>query len=210
LGLLTLSLFWYAVGDAALVVAASEAYLGGAPAAGAALSVARSHAGHVIGATLYKVAVAMLGMLPLLALALVPAARAAGALPVVAAALLAVLWMAYIFLARYFAVPATVVLEGLPSRTAWRRARQLSAGETRRVFAGYALALAVYTLVLLSVGGAAYAIFRDAQAAQTVMSVFAIFVYPLLSAVTTLLYYDVRLRKEGHDIELMMQRLAVG
>jgi hypothetical protein len=47
-------------------------------------------------------------------------------------------------------------------------------------------------------------------AAQLMPYVVAVFLYPFVQVVITLLYYDLRIRKEGFDMELMAKELGFG
>ena len=38
----------------------------------------------------------------------------------------------------------------------------------------------------------------------------SLFVYPVISCVFTLFYYDLRVRKEGFDLEILAKQLGLG
>jgi uncharacterized membrane protein len=126
-------------------------------------------------------------------------------------------WIAYaIFMAlRYsLAVPACVV-ENLKARKAIRRSIELSKGARGRIFV---LGLLVFVIELgLSVTTQGFFFvytFKHhlqelpawMQALQQVLVFFTgTFVGPIYAAGLALFYYDQRIRKEGYDIEWMMQ-----
>ena len=111
------------------------------------------------------------------------------------------------------AVPACVV-EELPARKAIRRSIQLSRGSRGRIFVLALLALVIQIGLLLVtqtfflVAGFRHhgdlpAVIRVLQ--QLVSFCTNTFVAPIYATGLTLFYYDQRIRKEGYDIEWMMQ-----
>jgi len=125
-------------------------------------------------------------------------------------------WMVYaIFMAiRYsLAVPACVV-ENLKARKALRRSIELSKGSRGRIFM---LGLLVFVIEIGLVGISQFFLFvlafkhhgqlgPVAQAISQVVAFFTnTFLGPIYATGVTLFYYDQRIRKEGYDIEWMMQ-----
>ncbi len=106
---------------------------------------------------------------------------------------------------RYFAVPMTVVLEDNTVGDAIARSRTLSNGSGSRIFALIGGVL-VFTLFVSWSLGASLASAAVGTALRLVISVL---VSPFSTIVATLLYYDIRIRREGYDIELMTQALGV-
>lgn len=120
-----------------------------------------------------------------------------------------------IFMAlRYaLAVPASVV-EGLTTRAAMRRSVALSKGARGRIFVLWLLVSVIWTiaLVVTQTFFIAYSMKHHLSIPwwlQVVQQVIAFatntFVGPILAIGTCLFYFDQRVRKEGFDIEWMMQ-----
>ena len=131
--------------------------------------------------------------------------------PLMVLALVYGVWMSL----RYsLAMPACVVEELRPGR-ALKRSIELSAGSRGRILVLGLLVYAVRTLLSL-LFGAPFLAFAFKHPGQPVplallavqqISVFLIstFIGPIYSTGLTLFYYDQRIRKEGYDIERMMQ-----
>lgn len=127
--------------------------------------------------------------------------------------LAAVVWAILMGLRYSLAVPAAVV-EDLPARRAIRRSIELSRGSRGRIFllallvAAIEVGLGIITQLFFMV-----ATFRHhgelsaaMRALQQVVAFFTnTFVGPIYATGFTLFYYDQRIRKEGYDIEWMMQ-----
>jgi hypothetical protein len=111
------------------------------------------------------------------------------------------------------AVPACVV-ESLKARPALRRSIELSKGSRGRIFMmGLLIAVIQIGLVLFTQFFFIIMAFKHqgllpawAQAVQQVVGFFTnTFIGPMYATGLTLFYYDQRVRKEGFDIEWMMQ-----
>ena len=112
------------------------------------------------------------------------------------------------------AMPACVV-EGLPARQAIKRSIELSKGSRGRVFVLGLLVTAIQMLLGLLLGfpTIVFAVRHLGEqlplgwlAVQQIVDFFtATFIGPIYSAGLTLFYYDQRIRREGFDIEWMMQ-----
>ena len=88
------------------------------------------------------------------------------------------------------------------------RSTRLVRGNLRRVTGVVGIMLVLYLvayLTLLALGGA---IARDLQMASNVAGVFVVVLYPFLAALLTVLYFDLRIRREGYDIELLAHALG--
>ena len=131
--------------------------------------------------------------------------------PLMVLALVYGVWMSL----RYsLAMPACVV-EGLRPGRALKRSIELSAGSRGRILVLGLLVYAVQTLLSI-LFGAPFLAFTFKHPGQPIplallavqqISVFLIstFIGPIYSVGLTLFYYDQRIRKEGYDIERMMQ-----
>lgn len=107
---------------------------------------------------------------------------------------------------RYFAIVAAFVIEKLPAGAAMRRSRDLSNGSGKRVI--FLLGtVALFALIAgAMLGGFLAAIATGAVAAVLYLVAVAMFT-PFPTIVMTLMYYDIRIRREGYDIELLVGAL---
>jgi hypothetical protein len=129
---------------------------------------------------------------------------------------LILLWMIYAILMglRYsLAVPACVV-ESLTARKAMKRSIELSKGSRGRIFVlGLLIVIVELGLVAISQGFFIFAALKNhmslpvwAQILQQLVGfVTNSFIGPMYATGLTLFYYDQRIRKEGYDIEWMME-----
>lgn len=182
------AMLWFTLIDGVMTVAASERYLGREVDVPAALRQAARCAGPLLYASLMKWGSVIIGVIFLV----VPGAY---------------------FLARFFAASQVVMLEGLGGSAALGRSSQLSEGLKRHILKALSLVLIIYfgmeigwALVLTAIfGQPTEGVMMLGQ--QVLSVVFTVLVYPFLSVAQTLLYYDVRIRREGYDIELMAREL---
>jgi hypothetical protein len=116
----------------------------------------------------------------------------------------------------FFLIPG-IVLEPIGVFASFTRSGVLSRGQKGHVFKAYLIAfcifIAAYFLMIL-IGGilGVLARFISPAASTTItMVIIAIgmmFIYPLWPILSTLLYYDARIRSEGFDIELMARGVS--
>ena len=130
----------------------------------------------------------------------------------------AAIWAAMMTLRYALAVPASV-MEGLKAREAMRRSAELGHGARGRIFVLGLLAVAIQMgLVLLT--QSAFVVLQVQhhgalpawlRAVQQVMAFFTnAFVGPIYATGLTLFYFDQRVRKEGYDIEQLMEAAGLG
>jgi hypothetical protein len=113
------------------------------------------------------------------------------------------------FAARYFATLPALLLEDIGPIQAMKRSAELTKGEFGRVIKAMLLMFVLYigfTIAVLLVIGAFMA--KAASVGQVLAAVANVLVLPVFGAIQTLLYYDLRIRKEGYDIEVMSQALG--
>lgn len=128
--------------------------------------------------------------------------------------LLAVVYGVWMSLRYSLAMPACVV-EELPAGQSLKRSIQLSEGTRGRILVLGLLVYAVRMLlgVLMGFPFVAFAFKHPGQQVpltlmavqQVVTFLVSTFIGPIYSTGLTLFYYDQRVRKEGYDIEMMMQ-----
>jgi hypothetical protein len=152
----------------------------------------------IIGATIARSVIMGVGMLAVLfaaPLALInPALVFLGFIPACA-------WLAY-FYARFSASTSVIVLEDAGVDRSLSRSSVLTRGRKWHVLGTYAILWLVYGM--LWAGVAVFFTFTQSVVIQTVIStVLTIVAYPIIGLAEMLIYYDLRIRKEGFDIEVM-------
>ncbi|MES3034553.1 MAG: hypothetical protein V4813_11215 [Gemmatimonadota bacterium] len=177
----------------------------------------------LLGANLLLVAVMVLTLLPIvLVLAFVIAAggsamltnlvQGSGAATVLGAvvALLVLVVIAVIFLtvfARSAIMTSLVIAEGLGPIQSLRRAHFLSAGSYIRLAKTYGLVLLIVLVVYVVLGMVALAFRDQQQLMQALLSVLIIPVVPILGGIMLLTYADLRVRREGADLDAALDAL---
>ena len=227
---LLVTLCWLYVGLGALIASAASAYVDGhalPPVEAMKRALRRAHvliAGTLAASVLVTVVVFAAVFALMMALGIIGAligmavGGGAGALTTglgvavglaVTAATTALMIAGFLFGSSYFVnVPAVIMLEGLGPFAAIGRSRTLVRGSLRRVTGVVGILLVLYLvayLTLLAIGGA---IARDVQMASNVAGVFVVVLYPFLAALLAVLYFDLRIRREGYDIELLARALG--
>jgi hypothetical protein len=110
--------------------------------------------------------------------------------------------------ARSAVMSALVIAEGLGPVRALKRAHFLSQGSYLRLAGTYGLVSVVILVVYFVIGGIAFA-FRDQQAlVQALASVLLIPVVPIIGGIMLLTYADLRVRREGADIDAELDALT--
>jgi hypothetical protein len=220
-----LAALWFALADAAMILAAADAYHGRAWSAGSAVRRTWTVAGDVLRASSRKLAVIVVGPAGVAvgygyALAvLVPAARRWPPLAVqgvvVGLALLAlalcVTWVAF-YTARYALVPATIVIEEVDAAEGVERSHDLTRGRTRAVLGALSIAWTCFLALQITLVAATHALpgasLRGGALAQTLAQGVSAFLYPLINALVAALYFDLRVRAEGYDLHLLTRELG--
>ena len=105
-------------------------------------------------------------------------------------------------LARYFAIQQAVVLENAGSVAAFGRSSQLSHGVKRHVLNTVLLVLLITTAISFGVQLLS-GLIPSRVLFNVVVTAMQIVVYPFFGITQTLLYYDIRIRKEGFDVEYL-------
>jgi uncharacterized membrane protein len=174
--------------NAALIKMVSEAYLGRAVGIAETYSYATRRLMTVLGASLLATLVITVGYM----LLVVPGVVFS-------------LWLAF--------VTPVVVVEGSGAVAALKRSRALASGNLGKIF-GLSLVLLVVALVVGSVFSIVEgAIIRGPGAGTVLLRTFlsqgvTTLLQPFFSACWILLYYDLRIRKEGFDLEMMAKSLG--
>jgi hypothetical protein len=110
------------------------------------------------------------------------------------------------------AVPALMV-EGLKTVPAMRRSRELTQGHRSRLFSAF-FVVGILTLVAGIAAGLVSVVFGPPESpgqaiAETVLgNLTELVLTPLGYIVSILFYYDLRIRKEGFDLEMLSRALT--
>lgn len=176
------------VAEAATVIAVSDSYLSGSVDIAGALA-----------ATLSRI----LSVLVLAILRLV----------LIFVAMVALVFPGIYVGVRTFAAMPSLLLERLSPTDAIGRSWRLADGSFWRVFGTMVLAFVIfYVLFILAtmVVGivATMSGFRGSPVVAALESVLTALLYPVVAVVITLLYYDLRIRREGFDLEIMAKELG--
>jgi len=210
-----LSMAGYLVVTGATIRVVSEEYLGRAPALGEALAFAGAKLWRILASGFASAIVIGLSIAPAgIAFGVaVPLGTGGGGFGMLLAMLvgLALLAIPAIVACGYAVVVQAVTLEPLGSALdSLGRSWTLTKGYRGRVFVLYLVVLALITLVSLPFGivaqmGATNPLLLVGAAALGLLTMLA---YPVVSAVFTVLYYDLRVRKEAFDLELLSQQVV--
>lgn len=211
LGAVALSTLCIAIADAVLIVAAAEGYLEGTVDLGSALSAGASRLGSVIVAMILRyLMIAVVFFALFMGIAVVAASMLH-----VKTALIGVMvilapfaiWLGIYIALRTFAVAAAVLLEELAPIDAISRSWRLSKNCAWHIVFSLGLAFVLYFIVAL-IATTIGAMLLSNSLAGILSALLIIPIYPLLAVVSTLLYYDLRIRKEGFDLQMMSKDLG--
>ena len=198
-------LLWFIVAQAALQKAVSDAYLGEPVSWTGALRHVLPRFWRLLGASIVK-GIAFLA--PAMAAGIASAIAVAAQAPALVVLIFVVTFVVMFFVfVRLALIPATVVLEENGAGAAIRRSWELSAGHGGRILGGILLAYLIMFALQLTVMGVV-AIVSNLEIAQVASNLGSIVTYPIVAGVVVLLYYDLRIRKEGFDLEVMSAELA--
>lgn len=121
----------------------------------------------------------------------------------------------YLYVAWSVALPVLLVEQPRPTKSL-RRSRELVKGRWWQVFGVLLLATLMaaivsfaFTGVLVGVIGAGSTLLGAVLLSNLSSAIVALLVRPFQAAVTTVLYYDLRIRREGFDIAVLAQQLGM-
>jgi hypothetical protein len=224
LTLLPLSLLTIAfatVQSGAIVVAALAALRGDAlPSVVAAFTAALRRVFALLGANLLLGIVLVVAALPVIAVGAFLSVSGGGLLSsagvgstIVAAVIAIVVLAALVFLmlsvfARSAVITALVIAEQLGPIDALRRSQALSRGSYLLLAKTYGLVVVVMAVVYVVLAGILLALADKQQIAQALASVILIPVVPIVGSITLLTYADLRVRREGADLDAALDALS--
>jgi hypothetical protein len=137
----------------------------------------------------------------------------AGAAFVIAAVVLVGCWAVLYLTCGYAVTTPVVVLEELNSSfDAFGRSWDLTRGFRLKIFLIFLVAIIVVFVPSIAIGAFGTAIAADlhliGRAIELVSAVLPILLTPLFSCVLTLVYYDLRVRREAFDLEVLSGQLG--
>ncbi|HKA58885.1 MAG TPA: hypothetical protein VKD28_09740 [Gemmatimonadales bacterium] len=129
--------------------------------------------------------------------------------------ILAGCWFIVYVACGYAVTTPVVVLEELnASFDAFGRSWDLTRGFKLKIFLIFLVAMVVVFVPGIAIGGLGAALTPDArilgQAIEIASAALPILLTPLFSCVLTLVYYDLRVRREAFDLEVLSEQLGAG
>ncbi len=204
---------------AAAIRVISDSYMGRPPELGEALSLGASKIWPLfvvgIGKTIIiSILVAAIGIIVSIAAPAMVAGGSAGAMLLVLIAVIGGCWLLAFVLCGYAVTTPVVVLENLGGAfDAFGRSWDLTRGFKRKIFGIGVVAFLMIYLPIMIIGGLG-GYFRltspvIGQAIEVFSAGLPIVVYPLSSCIVTLIYYDLRVRREAFDLQVLGQQLGI-
>lgn len=197
----------------------SDSYLGRTPELGEALSLGASKIWPLLVVGLGKLVIFFLVALVLILVttaggAAVATGGGAAAAIFIFLAFIAGCWLLAFIACGYAATTPVVVLESLGSSfDAFGRSWDLTRGFKFKVFAiWFVAALMIYLPIfaLAGLGGYFSITFPIiGYVIQIVSATLPIVMYPIFSCIFTLIYYDLRVRREAFDLQILSQQLGI-
>lgn len=212
----------FTFGIAALIAMSSGAYLGKEVDVREAFATARRRFWPVLGAFFVKwfmISVPIFAMLVIVGITAGGAAAAsgdatmAGAMAGGVGVLLLLAWMivAPILLLRWAVSTPAAVLEPIGPVASLSRSAKLTKGSKGRLFVLYLVFFVVAMVAVMTLGmlgGLVGAAAGSVVVSQVLGNVMSLAMYPVLAVLQTVVYYDLRIRTEAYDLELMAQGLG--
>lgn len=164
--------------SAAVIAVVSERYMGRDVTAGEALQKVWSRIGTIFATSFIYGLIVFVGLV----LLIVPG---------------------FYFACKYFAMMPAVVIEGLDSSSSQKRSSTLTQGSKWRVLGLIVVAWIIYFVLLAIVAGIVETTMRG-MTGIVATRLLVVPIYPFLGILVTLLYYDLRIRNEGLDLDLML------
>ena len=203
-------LFVTAFITAALARGATDVYLGGEPTIGTTFRYAIRRVHSIVWVTFLGILTFLIAAVPIVAVALLVAAVPEAG-PLLFFAVIGGVILAILVFIRFTFGSIAVVVEDLRGKKALGRSWRLSKGSFWRIFGTLLLAsilAGILTFVIaigFTIAGGAEDRFFLGTIGQTLGAIVA---QPFSSIIVVLLYFDLRIRKEGLDLAFMAQELA--
>jgi hypothetical protein len=196
----------------------SDAYLGHEPQFGDAISLGASKiwslfvAGIAKGIIVGGIAI-LIGIVVAVTIPSMAGGGSGAAAFILLLALLGGGWFAIFVLCGYAVTTPVVVLEHLASATdSLGRSWALTKGSRLKIFGIFSVAFLIVFLPILVFAVLAAVVKPESvisgQAFEVLAAAMPIILTPLLSCVITLVYYDLRVRREGFDLQVLSEQLS--
>ena len=219
LPLTILGMCWTFIAYGAVTIAAADAYLGGGTDPGSSLRRALARAVPLIAGNLLGYLIMLLPFIAagVLAPIMLPGVSGGEApapggnvllagLLLLALALFGIVWM-IMNIPRVTLVTPIAALERVGAVASWRRATALSAGSKKRILLLVLIAGAVIFGIVFGGFALIRSVIGNEHLASALSGVVAIPLWPVLGSLFVVLYYDLRIRKEAFDLEVMTEGL---
>ncbi len=205
---------------AAAIRVISDSYMGRPPDLGEALSLGASKIWplFVVGfgkGIIMVLLFAVIGVIASIAMpSMVSGGGGAAAVLFMLLAFFGGCWFIAFVLCGYAVTTPVVVLETLGGAfDAFGRSWDLTRGFKRKIFGIAVVAFLMIYLPILVIGilGGYFRLTAPAmgQAIEVLSAALPIIVYPLFSCIVTLIYYDLRVRREAFDLQVLGQQLGI-
>ncbi len=120
-----------------------------------------------------------------------------------------------LFALSYFVIIPAVVLDGLGATASMERSKNLAAGHRGRIFVVW-LVLWLLTIMLaigaMVLGATVFGAPRPGQspplASELIQDLLGLLTAPLMTIAAVIVYYDLRVRKEGFDLEMLSRAMS--
>ena len=196
----------YAVAGGVLSVIARDVYLDRAIDVREAFRIVATRLVTLIAASVITVVLIALGAIPMMVAAVMRFVGLTTLGLVVVGLLLLLLWAPYV-VARLVVVRQVIVLEDAGAARALSRSSSLTVGLKLHVLGTFALI--VLLLLAVNIGaGLLIAIIPSRVIVNVLSTALSVVVGPILGIAETVLYYDLRIRREGFDVEYLVGRDA--
>jgi hypothetical protein len=169
--------------SAAVVVIASEAYLGRDVAAADAVRAAGRRFFSIWGAAIIQGILIVFGLF----LLIIPG---------------------IIAMAVTFAMQQAIMIEGETAGDAFTRSRELARGHFVHILLTGVLAFFIVFFGMMGIGFAIGLAVQNPRLSMLLTNVALVAINPLAAVVSTVLYYDLRIRKEAFDVAVATERLG--
>jgi hypothetical protein len=175
---------WFTLASAAIIAAALQSFRGEPVDVGAAIREVLQRPGAIVVAAFLKGLAVLFGLILFLV-------------------------GAVYFYATYFAVPTTIMVEKVGGLRGVERSRELATGYRWVALKPLMLVVLIYGIITIAAGLIGELLFGATN--TTLVNIFStlitIFAYPIIPITEMLVYYDLRIRKEGYDVEMMASKL---
>jgi hypothetical protein len=118
--------------------------------------------------------------------------------------------LATMLLVRWAMTAPVVMVEQVSGREALARSARLTDGSSWRLFAIFLVLFVLVWVVMMMALGLGLMVSMSPVYAQVLSNLASLVTYPFAAVLLTVIYYDLRIRNEGFDLELMAAGLGDG